>query len=241
MKKIISLLICLILLVGIAIPAYATNVDAIQPSGNVYIIGVTDQDVPIIGTLPTYNAGPNTFVIIPGERLEGTWVNPITNRPVENTTTNTETATETTKIDNSEITIPTDASKTEQIIPEELQKQIFELTNKQRVAYELPELTYNTALQTAADIRAKEISESFSHTRPNGTNCDTVVSDIDYFVTGENLIMADNPIATAEKMMDSWMNSQGHKDNILLADFESMAVGIYEKDNVTYAVQIFIG
>jgi uncharacterized protein YkwD len=53
--------------------------------------------------------------------------------------------------------------------------------------------------------------------------------------------MADNPIATAEKMMDSWMNSQGHKDNILLADFESMAVGVYEKDNVTYAVQIFIG
>jgi hypothetical protein len=41
MKKFISLLICLILLVGIAIPAYATNVDAIQPSGNVYIIGVT--------------------------------------------------------------------------------------------------------------------------------------------------------------------------------------------------------
>jgi len=53
--------------------------------------------------------------------------------------------------------------------------------------------------------------------------------------------MADNPIATAEKMMDTWMNSEGHRNNILLADFESMAVGIYEKDGITYGVQIFLG
>lgn len=242
MKKFISLLICLVLLTGIIVTADATNIAAIAPDTNVFIIGITDQDVPVAGSLQTrYDAGPGTFIIIPQEKLEGTYINPITGRPVQQTTTNIEENTETTKIDDSEITIPTDASKTEQIVPEELQKQIFELTNKERVNYELSELKYNNDIQAAADLRAKEISESFSHTRPDGTNCDTVVADIDYFVTGENLIMADNPIATAEKMMDTWMNSEGHRNNILLADFESMAVGIYEKDGVTYGVQIFIG
>ena len=42
MKKFISLLLCLLLICSISIISYATNVDAISPSGNVVIFGVTN-------------------------------------------------------------------------------------------------------------------------------------------------------------------------------------------------------
>ena len=65
MKKIISLIICILLLMVITIPAYATNIDAIKPSGNVIIVGVTNEDVPVHSPLPNINAGPGTIIIIP--------------------------------------------------------------------------------------------------------------------------------------------------------------------------------
>ena len=96
-------------------------------------------------------------------------------------------------------------------------------------------------LQNAADIRARECAEQFSHTRPDGTSCFTVVEEIDYGVVGENLIKADNPIATAKALVNSWMNSEGHRANILNADFTETAIGIYINDGVTYGAQIFMG
>lgn len=237
MKKFISLLLCLLLICSVSIIGYATNVDAIEPSGNVIIFGVTNQDVPVYGTLQTYyDAGTNTLVLIPGEKV---YITPITTSNTENN--NTQGTTETTTVDDSEITIPTESASEKPVIPENLIKEIFELTNKERENYELAALTYNDEIQEAADIRAKEIAQQFSHTRPNGTSCHTVVENIDYFVTGENLIKADNTIATGEQMMKTWMNSEGHRNNILLADYESMAVGVYVTDDVTYAVQIFLG
>ena len=47
--------------------------------------------------------------------------------------------------------------------------------------------------------------------------------------------MADKEIATAENLVEAWMNSEGHRANILLKDFTGMAIGIYEKDSVVYA------
>ena len=236
MKKFISLLLCLLLICSISIISYATNVDAISPSGNVVIFGVTNQEIPVYGTLPTYyDAGQGTIVLLtPGTEI---WY-PQQTVPTHNNNQNT---TETTTIDNSEITIPTESASDKPVIPDNLIKEIFELTNKEREKYELPALTYNDEIQEAADIRAKEIAQQFSHTRPDGTSCHTVVEDIEYFVTGENLIKADNPIATGEQMMKTWMSSEGHRNNILLADYESMAVGVYVTDDVTYAVQIFLG
>lgn len=235
MKKIISLIFCLILLISIMVPAFAINVDAIQPNTNVYFIGITDTDTPVIGGLHTRYGTGDTLIIIPGEKLEGTYVNPITGRAVEKET-------------------PVEKEETPAVIPEEdeqaidyqidtketIQK-IFELTNKAREDNNLPALTYNEEIQEAADLRAKEISTKFSHTRPDGSNCHTVVEKYDYRVTGENLIMADNPLSEPEILLDTWMNSEGHRANILLPDFTSISIGLYEKDDVTYAVQIFMG
>ena len=232
MKKIISLLICLVLLVSIGVCAYSTNIDAIEPDTNVYIIGVTDKEVPIIGSLYTYYDG-SSLIIIPQQNLEKIYVNPITNQPIE----------EKTQTETSPAVVPEDNTQAVdyQIDKEETIEKIFELTNKARQENNLPALTYNEDIQDAADLRAKEISTKFSHTRPDGSSCHTVVEKFEYRVTGENLIMADNPISEPEILLDTWMNSEGHRANILLPDYTSIAIGLYEKDDVTYAVQIFMG
>ena len=118
---------------------------------------------------------------------------------------------------------------------------IFSRVNDERKDNGLNELTYNADLQEAANIRAKEASEMFSHTRPDGSSCHSIVENFDYFVTGENLILADKQIATASRMVEEWMNSEGHKHNILLKDFTSTAIGVTEKAGQVFVAQIFIG
>ena len=230
MKKVISILICVLLLVGMAATAYAaTDVDAIKPSGSTIIVGITGQDVPVHGTLPNYNAGTAIVVIAPMEYYE---------LSVEEDGVQ---AHQTLELDDPEE--PSNTEFTGEDIPEDatLAEQIFILTNNEREKEGLEELEYNEKLQDAADTRAKECADRFSHTRPNGTSCHTVVADLDYKVTGENLVKADKPIATAQTLVQAWMDSEAHRDNILLEDFTSMAIGVYETDDMVYAVQIFMG
>lgn len=231
MKKVFSLIICLILLISIMIPAYALNINQIQPDTNVIYIGITDQDVPAPEGFHTHYNG-SSLIIISGEKLEGVYRNPITGRLVEDT--NDEPAKETPSVPDE------DQSIEYNIDNEKLIEDIFKLVNEARKENGVPELTYNKEIQDAADLRAKEASESFSHTRPDGSSCHDVIK-LEYYATGENLLMADKEIATAENMMKTWMNSESHRANILLKDFTEMAIGIYEKDNIVYATQIFLG
>lgn len=117
--------------------------------------------------------------------------------------------------------------------------EIFDLVNYYRVTNGVENLTYNEKLQEAADIRAKESAQSFSHTRPDGTDFATAIT-IDYTKSGENLLLIDKVIADYEVIVDTWMNSAGHKANILDKEFHSTAIGIYEKDNVLYLSQLFL-
>lgn len=236
MKKVFSLIICLILLISIMIPAYALNINQIQPDTNVIYIGITDQDVPAPEGFHTHYNG-SSLIIISGEKLEGVYRNPITGRPVETTT---QEMTEQTQDEPAAELPDEDQSIEYNIDHEQLIKDIFELVNQEREKNNVPALTYNKEIQDAADLRAKEASESFSHTRPDGSSCHDVIK-LEYYATGENLLMADKEIATAENMMKTWMDSEGHRANILLKDFTEMAIGIYEKDNIVYATQIFLG
>ena len=236
MKKVFSLIICLILLISIMIPAYALNINQIQPDTNVIYIGITDQDVPAPEGFHTHYNG-SSLIIISGEKLEGVYRNPITGRPVETTTQETTEQTQ----DEPAAELPDEDQSIEYSIDhEQLIKDIFELVNQEREKNNVPALTYNKEIQDAADLRAKEASESFSHMRPDGSSCHDVIK-LEYYATGENLLMADKEIATAENMMKTWMNSESHRANILLKDFTEMAIGIYEKDNIVYATQIFLG
>ena len=102
------------------------------------------------------------------------------------------------------------------------------LINDIREEEGLNDLDWNVNLETVANVRAKECSESFSHTRPDGSEWCTVNSKIQ---GGENLAFGyDN----AEECVDAWMASKTHRDNILYPDFESAAISIYEEDGIYY-------
>lgn len=95
-------------------------------------------------------------------------------------------------------------------------------------------LELDSELCTAADIRAKEVAESFSHTRPDGRDCFTVLDEAgyDYYLVGENIA---GGFSSAKNVVDCWMNSPGHRANILNKNFTHLGVG---KSGV-YWVQLF--
>lgn len=109
---------------------------------------------------------------------------------------------------------------------------VAELVNEERVKQGLNELVYDTDLSYAAFVRAIETEELFSHTRPDGASCFTV-SELAY---GENIAAG---YKTPESVMEAWMNSTGHRENILRDFFGSIGVGVYEYAHRLYWVQLF--
>lgn len=114
---------------------------------------------------------------------------------------------------------------------------VFQRVNQERSAAGLSSLTYCDALQGAADTRAREIITAFSHTRPDGTQCFTAFN-VSYQAAGENIAYG---YKSAASVMDGWMNSPGHRSNILSENFTQIAVGVVEENGVLYWVQLFIG
>jgi len=113
-----------------------------------------------------------------------------------------------------------------------------QLVNLERANAGLPALTTLLALTAAANVRAQEIKQVFSHTRPDGTNCFTVLSGIPHGTAGEN-IAAGQPMPAA--VMQTWMNSDGHRANILDSHYTTIGVGVYISGGMVYWVQEFIG
>ncbi len=124
------------------------------------------------------------------------------------------------------------------VLPTGLAYDVYKRVNEVRMANGLGILGYDAQLQSAADIRAQESAVSFGHTRPDGSEAVTAVT-VDYTVAGENLIQVTSSFAAADLLVETWMASETHKANILLADFTQTAIGIYEANGVTYVSQIF--
>lgn len=119
------------------------------------------------------------------------------------------------------------------------ESEMLELCNQQRRANGKPDLTLNKTLCANAAVRAEEISRDdwFSHQRPDGTMCFTAVT-VDYMTCGENIAYGTR---TASATVASWMDSPGHRANILSDEFTQAGFGCYELDGVRYWTQFFIG
>lgn len=114
-----------------------------------------------------------------------------------------------------------------------LAKEIYEETNKERISAGLPELVWSDELAEAADIRAEEIIGTFSHIRPDGTKCYALGDRIH----GENI--ARGPHASGAEFVQHWMDSPGHRENILRKEFTMMGVGTRYTEMGDTGVQIF--
>ena len=127
-----------------------------------------------------------------------------------------------------------DPSTEIQFYPSAAELEVLRLTNLIRLEHGLKPLTATAALQQATDIRANEIETLFKHTRPDGTSCFTVLHDLNipYWSAAENIAYG---YQSASEVMDGWMNSEGHRVNILTADMGHMGIG--EQDY--FWVQLF--
>ena len=122
---------------------------------------------------------------------------------------------------------------------DDVARQVLALVNEERRKVGVAPLTLSAELQSAAAIRAEEITQKFSHTRPDGTNFQTILPNSRYYIAGENIAAGNS---TAAKVVQQWMNSPGHRANILRSDYTELGVGYVYKENSQYMhywVQIF--
>ena len=111
---------------------------------------------------------------------------------------------------------------------------VFNLMNQQRTAQGLSALVWSDALTNAAQVRANEITTSFSHTRPNGSAFWTVDSNVQY---GENLAKL---YQSADSVYTAWMNSPTHAANIMDAGYKTVGIAICQTaDGSWYWAQEF--
>ncbi len=113
------------------------------------------------------------------------------------------------------------------------------MLNKARKESGLGELTMDTGnMMTAAKIRAKEITVHWAHERPDKDRWDTVFDEegVKYNARGENL--ADGH-RSAEEVFKAWMDSPGHKANIMEPRFTHISIVCLEHEGHFYWVQLF--
>lgn len=114
--------------------------------------------------------------------------------------------------------------------------QVLEIVNKERALDGAGPLTMDQDLLSAAMLRSAETVVSFSHTRPNGEKCFTASSKM----SGENIAKGSGSLcATPKQVMVLWMNSPGHKANILEKSYQSIGIGCFATSYGTYWVQCF--
>jgi len=123
--------------------------------------------------------------------------------------------------------------------PTEFGMEVIRLVNEERAKKKLPPLAYEPSLLPIADLRARECSELFSHTRPNGDPWSTAFTELGVFGhRGENLAYGQKSPA---KVVAAWMASPGHKANILNEKYQMLAVGVYQEGKTLYWAQAFLG
>jgi len=117
--------------------------------------------------------------------------------------------------------------------------EVLSLVNAERQKAGLQPLQGIAAVNSAAGVRARELEVQFSHTRPDGTSPFTVLEGLNYRTMGENIAMGQR---TPQEVMKDWMNSSGHRQNILNPSFTGMGVGVYKTAAGTLCwVQLFVG
>ena len=120
-------------------------------------------------------------------------------------------------------------------------QEVLAQCNAQRQANGIAALSLDPELTKATNIRAQEIAALFSHTRPDGRKCFTVLDQIgySYWSAGENIAAG---YGNSSAVMNGWMNSPGHRSNILNAGFKRLGVGYVYIPNSEYGyywVQMF--
>jgi uncharacterized YkwD family protein len=110
-------------------------------------------------------------------------------------------------------------------------QQVVDLTNQQRRQKGLPDLKIDSELTNMAQTKSYDMATKnyFSHTSPTYNSPFDMMQNmgIDYQAAAENIAKGQQ---SAEQVVNDWMNSPGHRQNILNPDFTHIGVGFTEED-----------
>lgn len=122
----------------------------------------------------------------------------------------------------------------------EYEQQVVDLTNQERAKQGLPALKVDLELSKVAREKSSDMQKNnyFSHTSPTyGSPFDMMKQfGISYKTAGENIAKGQR---TPQEVVNAWMNSSGHRQNILSSNFTHIGVGHVAEGN--YWTQQFIG
>jgi uncharacterized protein YkwD len=127
-----------------------------------------------------------------------------------------------------------------------LAKRIHELTNTERTRAGLTPLAWDERLATIADAHSEDMAANnfFAHSNRSGCNspCRLQKAGYTYWYMGENIAWISGRPKTdalAAQFISGWMNSPGHKANVLSKNFSSEGVGIAIVGSKVYATANF--
>ncbi len=106
--------------------------------------------------------------------------------------------------------------------------EVLKQTNRERLAAGLTPYSTFPAMQNAANVREDELTALYSHTRPDNSQCFTVLTQngMGYRAAGENIAAGQT---SPDGVMKAWMDSEGHRKNILDNTFSHMGVGYTDR------------
>lgn len=153
------------------------------------------------------------------------------------------------------LTIARDGSGNENIV-REIEEKVHYYTNQERIAAGLPTLPKNVQLQEIARKHSEDMAKNnyFSHTNLQGQSPSDRALAAGYISStfGENLFLmpAGNVIGIgyvnkydvdqiAREVVNGWMESSGHRQNILYSHYTQMGIGVASKGNQYYITQNF--
>lgn len=135
---------------------------------------------------------------------------------------------------------PEQPAQQEPIVVSDYEREVIRLVNAERAKYGLTALTEDAALTRTARMKSQDMHDRgyFDHNSPTyGTPFQLMKSQgISYRTAGENIAMG---YRTPEAVVNAWMNSAGHRANILNASYTKIGVGYVESGN--YWTQHFTG
>jgi uncharacterized protein YkwD len=126
----------------------------------------------------------------------------------------------------------------------QMEAEIAQQINNIRQENDLNVLENNERLAQVARNYSRTMAQEnfFSHTSPDGSTPAQRVrnAQIVFSAVGENLFQSTNLPNPVERSVEGWMNSPGHRENILRSVYTETGVGIWRDGNTYYITQLFM-
>lgn len=126
-----------------------------------------------------------------------------------------------------------------------MKEEILQLINEARAREGLGALEMSDKLMQAAQIRAEECTIQFSHTRPDGSSSNTVLSEVDFYGYRDGNAIPDSGgeilakgFSSAQTTVSGWLMSPGHRDIIMSTGARYIGIGVADGSERCFAAII---